>query len=218
MRNVYGEDFYKNDKAMRQVAFAPKLDWSYRPPEGSESDATNCGQYDPEDIMTKRNLVNLLAAPISVMTFSDAVRFPFETHSGVKQACNQLTVERLPTCFYHIIKTLREYPDAPELQSVTEEMLITSLVPENFKFEDTPPALAYLLHDAMRSAYGEYSFDNREQWDQIRFCSRMPWNYKGDETRLTEDCNQVTDEHIIKRWEWVAACRFKENGPWRKGL
>ena len=35
MRNVYGEDFYKDDKAMHQVAFAPKLDWNYRPPEGS---------------------------------------------------------------------------------------------------------------------------------------------------------------------------------------
>ena len=73
----------------------------------------------------------------------------------IKQACSQLTVERLPTCFYHIIKTLREYPDAPELKSVTGEMLDTSLKPGNFKFGDTPPALAYLLHDAMRSAYGE---------------------------------------------------------------
>ena len=34
MRTVYGEDFYMDDKVMRQVAFAPKLDWSYRPPEG----------------------------------------------------------------------------------------------------------------------------------------------------------------------------------------
>ena len=34
MRTVYGEDFYMDDKAMRQVAFAPKLDWNYRPPEG----------------------------------------------------------------------------------------------------------------------------------------------------------------------------------------
>ena len=30
MRTVYGEDFYKDDKAMHQVAFAPKLDWGYR--------------------------------------------------------------------------------------------------------------------------------------------------------------------------------------------
>ena len=30
MRTVYGEDFYMDDKAMHQVAFAPKLDWDYR--------------------------------------------------------------------------------------------------------------------------------------------------------------------------------------------
>ena len=81
--------------------------------------------------------------------------FPLLKHiRGIKQACSGLTVERLPTCFYHIIKTLREYPDAPELELVTKEMQSTSLVPENFKFKDTPPALAYLLRDAMRSAYG----------------------------------------------------------------
>ena len=82
--------------------------------------------------------------------------FPLLKHIFmIKQACNQLTAEKLPTCFYHIIKTLREYPDAPELESVTKEMLKTSRVPGNFKFRNTPPALAYLFLDAMRSAYGK---------------------------------------------------------------
>ena len=38
---------------MHQVAFAPKLDWNYRPPEGSESDVADCDQYDYEDMMTE---------------------------------------------------------------------------------------------------------------------------------------------------------------------
>ena len=101
----------------------------------------------------------------------------------IRQACSQLTAERLPTCFYHIIKALREYRDAPELESVTKEMLNTSLVPGNFKFKDTPPALAYLLHDAMRSAYGEYFSEKiASRWSQIKFCSVMPFSYKGDES------------------------------------
>ena len=107
------------------------------------------------------------------------------------------------------------YPDAPELELVTKEMLNTSLVPENFKFKDTPPALAYLLLDAMRSKFGEYSGINRTRWNRIKFFSVMPFSYKGDEMFPTENCDQVTDEHIIKYWEYVAACRFK-NDPWRK--
>ena len=108
----------------------------------------------------------------------------------IKQACSQLTVERLPTCFYHIIKTLREYPDAPELESVTKEMLNTSLVPGNFKFKDTPPALAYLLHDAMRSAYGKLSSKIRAGGTRSGFGSGCHGSYKGDETLLTENCDE----------------------------
>ena len=43
----------------------------------------------------------------------------------------------------------------------------------------------------------------------------VPGSYKGDEASLT-NCEKATDEDIVKKWKWVAACRFKENGPWRK--
>ena len=53
MRTVYGKDFSGRRSgayAYRQVAFAPKLDWSYRPAQGSTE--KGCEEYDYEDIMT----------------------------------------------------------------------------------------------------------------------------------------------------------------------
>ena len=143
-----------DDRSMRQVAFAPKLDWSYQPPEGSTD--KDCGKYSYEDIMTKK-LGDLARCIYLRNDSSTAVPSPSENIFTIRRACNPLTVERLPVCFYCIIKVIRAYPDAPELELVTKEMLNTSLVSGNFKFKDTPPALAYLLLDAMRSAFGEYS-------------------------------------------------------------
>ena len=134
----------------------------------------------------------------------------------IRVTCMPLTLERLPTCFYHFIKTIREYPDAPKLKSVTWEMRNTPLEPGNFELKDTPPALAYLFLDAMRSAYGKFSGETTlQQWGRIWFWFSMPLSYRGDESSPTHDCDKATDEDIIKRWEWLAACRFKKNGLWR---
>ena len=177
------------------------------------TDVADCDQYDYEDMMTEE-LGELARCTYLRNDLLNRKPFPLLKHIWrIKQACNQLTVERLPTCFYHIIKTLREYPDAPELESVTKEMLNTSLMPGNFKFEDTPPALAYLLHDAMRSAYGKFSVNNMQPVEPDRVLALDAWT----RTRVTKhcslNCEKATDEDIIEKWEWVAACRFKKNGP-----
>ena len=216
MRNVYGEDFYKDDKAMQQVAFALKLDWGYRAPEGSTDEGCeSLAKLEYGDI--SENQFDHLARCIYLSNDSDdRSPFPFLRRIlTIKQACSRLTAERLPTCFYHIIKALREYPDAPELKSVTNELYLASGMPESFKFWDTPPALAYLLLDAMRSAYGEFFENNELRWDQIEFYIRMPRDYNGDKASLT-NCEKATDEDIIEEWQRVAACRFEKNGPWRK--
>ena len=210
MHTVYGEDFYKDDKAMRQVAFAPKLDWGYRAPEGSTDEDCKAEELSHKDILT--NQFDRLARCIYLSNDSDHSPFPFlKRFSMIKQACSQLTVDRLPTCFYHIIKIIREYPDAPELASVTWEMRDASYESEDFKFGNTPLALGYLLHDAMRSAYGEHSFENWHRWDQIGFYLSVPWTYEGDEGSPS-NCENATDEDIVDQWKWVAACRFRRNG------
>ena len=110
------------------------------------------------------------------------------------------------SCFYHIIKTLREYPDAPELSTVT------SKVAKDVDFRSTSSELAFLIHDAMRSVYGKDFINNPEQCSRIAFAMDMPKDYKGNET-LAIDCENVTDEYIMDEWRRVAACRFKERGP-----
>ena len=192
------------------VTFAPKLDWSYRPPEGSTEE--DCEEYDYEDIMTE-NLGDLARCTLSPQWSRRAALPSLESTSydTSKLAC-RLTVEKLPTCFYHIIKTLREYPDAPELKSVTEEMLNTSSVPGNFKFEDTPPALAYLLLDAMRSAYGESFL--RQSWrhgTRSGFGSWMPWIYEGDESiahKLRKQPQTRTLSRIGNGWQHAGSRRM----------
>ena len=206
IRTVYKEDFIEHYPTHPFItSFAPKLDRSYRP--AQEAIDADCEEYGYEDIMTEKrsDLARCLYLHNNpVVSLSKRLAM-------IREACMPPTLAKLPTCFYYIIKTLREYPDAPELQSVTKEMLNTSLVSGNFKFEDTPPALAYLLLDAMRSTFGEY-MNNSVRWNRIRFWFGMPDSYRGDETLLT-NCRKTTDEDIIEKWQWVAACRFKKNGP-----
>ena len=72
-----------------------------------------------------------------------------------------------------------------------------------FDFWETPPPLAYLLIDAIRSVYGGRYVDYTER-SQIAFLKDIPWySYEGEEELLT-DREKITDEHIIKNWRWVA--------------
>ena len=210
VRTAYGDDFYMSDKAMRQVAFISKLDWSYRPPEGSTEE--DCYKYSFEHITTNK-LGDLARCVYLRNRRFERSAFPLlKDMWTIKQTCSQLTEAKLPVCFYHIIKTLRKYPDAPELKSVTTEVKITARE-QGFRFRKTPPALAYVLLDAMRSTYGKYS-EHTSRWDQIGLWSELLDSYEGDETPPT-NCEQVTDEDIIEsieKLEWVAACRFKERG------
>ena len=86
-----------------------------------------------------------------------------------------------PHCFLRIIKTLREYPYAPELSAVTRKIAKES------DFKSTPSELAFLIHDAMRSVYGKDFINNPEQCSRIAFAMDMPKDYKGNET-LATDC------------------------------
>ena len=162
IRTVYEEDSIEHYPIHPFITFAPKLDRSYRP--AQEATKEDCEEYDYEDIMTENrsDLARCLYLRNNpVVSLSKRL-------AKIREACMPPTLAKLPICFYHIIKTIRGYRDAPELKSVTEKILSISSAPGSFKFENTPPALAYLLLDAMRSAYGEYSFSNM-QWDQVQF-------------------------------------------------
>ena len=113
MRTVYGKDFPGDVESMRQVAFAPKLNWSYRPARGSTEE--DCEEYDYEDIMTE-NLGDLARCLYLRNGPVARTSLPERLHM-IREACMPPTLVGLPTCFYYIIKTLYEYPDAPELES-----------------------------------------------------------------------------------------------------
>ena len=198
MRTVYGEDFAKNDKSMNQIAFVSKLNWDYNVPEGTSME--DCGEFGHNDSMEKEigqlaRCTCLRKGPIKPMPLT-------ERNTFLMRALDSLTQENLATFFYHIIKMLRAYPtEAPEhLSSLTSDI-------DHFDFSEAPPPLAYLLMDAIRSVYGGEYVDYTER-SQIAFLKDIPWySYEGEEELLT-DCEKVTDEHIIKNWRWVAACRF----------
>ena len=202
MRSVYGEDFAKDGKSMNQVAFVSKLNWDYDVPKGTSME--DCEEFGHNESM--ENEIGQLArctclrkGPIKPMPLTKRIIF-------LLRALDSLTQENLATFFYHIIKMLRAYPaEAPEdLSSFTSDI-------DHFDFWETPPPLAYLLIDAIRSVYGGEYVDYTKR-SQIAFLKHIPWySYKGEEELLT-DCEKVTDEHIIKNWRWVAACRFKQNG------
>ena len=206
MRTVYKEDFVEHNPAYPFVtSFALQLDRIYHPARGSTKE--DCEEYDYEDILTE-NLSDLARClylrngPVAYTSLSERINM-------IRKACMPPTLAGLPNCFYYIVKTLREYPDAPELKSVTRKMLNVSYESGNFKFRDAPPALAYLLLDAMRSAYGEsYAEEFGGSMDKICFAGDMPWDYEGGET-LPTNCEKATDEDIMEKWDWVAACRFK---------
>ena len=209
MRTVYKEDFLENDESMKLIAFAPKLDWSYQAPEGSTDE--DCDEYDYDDILTGNHgdlarCLYLRNGPVVYMSLSKRIH-------KISQTCGVLTLAELPTCFYNIIRALREYSHDQKFQDATYELHKNATQSTGFKFSDTPPALAYLLLDAMRTAYGEsYAEELGGSMANVFFAEELPWNYAGNEALLTENCKQATDEDIVKKWEWVAACRFRDNG------
>ena len=124
---------------------------------------------------------------------------------------NQCTSKKIesgytPHCFLRIIKTLREYPDAPEL------FIVTRKIAREIDFRETPSDLAFLIHDAMRSVYGPDFIGNPRQCSRIAFAMDMPKDYKGNET-LATNCEGVKDMSITYDWRRIAACRFKKRGP-----
>ena len=117
---------------------------------------------------------------------------------------DSLTLKELPTYFYYIIHALREHPGKRTLHATLST---------KFDFKNTPPALAYLVLDAMRSAYGDEILEDLAN-TQSCLCRALPWSYKGGET-LPADCEMARDEYIVDDWEWVAACRYAKNGKIR---
>ena len=187
MRTVYGEDFIRNEKSMQQVAFVKKLNWNYHPTE--KPSIEECAEYSYEACL-KGMLIFLLVAFTLERVASSTLHFLYLKTSkrlriGVLQRI--LEVDYTAYCFYHIIKTLREYPDAPELSAVTDK------VAKEVNFKTTPSELAFLIHDAMRSVYGKDFIKNPEQCSRIAFAMDMPKDYKGNET-LATDCEDVTDD------------------------
>lgn len=205
MRTAYGEDFAVDPRSMRQVAFASKLDGGYRAPEGTSTE--HCGEYMYDEDVTVEELghlarcVYLRNGPIKNMSLPERI-------SVIKQVCMQLTLEKLPTCFYHIIKTFRLYPEAPELSAVTSEIQRTA-EEQGIDFGKAPPALAFLIIDALRSVYGKEFVQNFMQRRRIAFVMNLPWNYYGERDLLL-DCDKATDEDILSKWKWVAACRYEK--------
>ena len=63
----------------------------------------------------------------------------------IRENCLPPSQDKLPTCFYHIIKAIFLFPYALELAATT------SGLPEKLNFRAVPSTLAYLVHDAMRT-------------------------------------------------------------------
>ena len=205
MRTVYGEDFADDDTSMHQVAFAPSLDWYYRPPPGSST--KDCDKYSYDEDTTAEELVHIARCtyppegPIKPMSFSK--RFP-----KLAQACVRLNGEKLPACFYHLVKTLRAFPSRGSMLFTT-----TAKLGRQFNFKNTPPDLAFILLDAIRSSISSEVLYDPEQLDRLSFIKDLPRSYTGED-QFANACGYFTDEQIKVKDSWrnVAACRYKQNG------
>lgn len=201
MRTVYGEDSWQNAKNIDQVIFCFELDWNYSVPEGSSTQ--DCEEYGYDDMTTDAlgdlaRCIYLRNGSITRTTLSDSIK-------AIEENCSNLIFKKVPACFHYIIKTLRTYPEAPELAAVTARIRM------RVNFRNAPPELAFLIRDAMRSVFGEKLFDNEDQCAQVAFASDMPKTYRGDNT-LLKNCEKATDDDIKQKWKWVAACRYEKNG------
>ena len=168
------------------------------------STTEGCEAHDVDDDITTEKLDHLARCtyirkgPIRCMPFRSRIQ-------GVRQACSELTGEKLSLCFYRIIKTLQEYPGVLELYSITGSM-------SYFDFTTVPPGLAFLVIDAMRTVHGKDILSDYDNLAQVAFVNRLPWkDYKGDKG-LPVNCQNAKDEDILGKWEWLAACRYKRNG------
>ena len=171
MHTVYGDSFSEN---MKQIAFALELDWNYTP---KGTGKKNCGNHDYDDLRRGRfrKLAHCIYHSKGHGSIKDRLfRMRMQT---LRQACSHVTLEGIPTCFYHLIKTFRAYPEAPELFAIIAEMGRSLHM-----VKDMPPPLAYLVMDTMRSVYGTRFIYNFEQRGRVRPLLDTPWEeYRGDE-------------------------------------
>ena len=157
--------------------------------------------------MTAEELVHIARCtyprkgPIKPMTLSKRLQ-------KLEQACAQLNEEKLPTCFYHLVKTLRAFSSR-----ASDLFVWLRKHDKQFDFKNTPPDLAFILLDAIRSSISSEVLYNPEQLDKLSFIKDLPRSYTGYD-EYARDCGFFVDEHIeVEGVMWmVAACRYKQNG------
>ena len=164
-----------------------------------------CDEYSYGDI--RKGRINELARCIYARNGSIRSMDVVSCTLKIRRIGRSLTLKELPTYFYYVIYFLREYPE-------NHELLYSATTSASFDFESTPPALAYLVLDAMRSAYGDEILKDLADNDKVAFAKHLPWSYKGEEA-LPTGCEMARDEYIVNDWEWLAACRYAKNGEIR---
>ena len=98
---------------MRQVAFVNKLNWDYHP--GEKPSIEECAEYSYDSILEGN--ADILARCIYSRK-GDIKNRPLSLLEGIKEIgkwCSQkiMVSGYVASCFYHIIKTLHEYPYIP---------------------------------------------------------------------------------------------------------
>ena len=72
-----------------------------------------------------------------------------------------------------------------------------SVLLNELNFSVVPPALAYLLLDAMRTVYGEDFSKDAKSMQQVAFASTLDWDYRAPERSGMADCDENHHEDIM---------------------